>query len=80
MIDVEERVIGELMVRIDRLLCVGFEDCLDVVPNGLVMDNQGIVTFTPDADGLTREQVLAACHICPVDAITVLENGTHIAP
>lgn len=80
MIDVEERVIGELMVRIDRLLCVGFEDCLDVAPNGLVMDDQDIVTFTPAADGLTREQLLAACRICPVDAIVVFENGTQIAP
>jgi ferredoxin len=50
------------------------------VPNGLVLDDQGIITFTPDADGITREQLLAACRICPVDAITVLENGTQIAP
>jgi ferredoxin len=78
--DVEERTIGGLVVRIDRLLCVGFEDCLDVAPNGIAMDDQGIAVFTPAADGLTRDQLLAACHICPVDAITVLENGKLIAP
>ena len=80
MIDVEERVIGELVVRIDRLLCVGFEDCIDLAPTGLVLDDQGIVVFTAEADGLTREQLLAACRICPVDAIAVFENGEHIAP
>ena len=80
MIDVEERVIGDLVVRIDRLLCVGFEDCLDVAPTGLALDDLGIVVFTPEADGLTRDQLLAACRICPVDAITVFENGAQIAP
>ena len=79
-IDVEERVIGGLVVRIDRLLCVGFEDCIDVAPKGLVLDDQGIAVFTPEADGLTRDQLLAACRICPVDAITVLENGAQVAP
>ena len=80
MIEVEERVIGGLVVRIDRLLCVGFGDCLDAAPNGLVLDDDGIAVFTPGADRLTRDQVLAACRICPVDAITVLENGAQIAP
>ena len=80
MIDVEERVIGGLVVRIDRLLCVGFEDCIDVARDGLVLDDEGIVVFTPEADGLTRDQLMNACRICPVEAITVLENGAQIAP
>jgi ferredoxin len=80
MTDVEEREIAGLVVRIDRLLCVGFGDCLDEAAGGLVLDEQGIATFTAAADGLGRERVLAACRSCPVDAITVLENGIHIAP
>jgi ferredoxin len=80
MADLEERTIGGLVVRIDRLLCVGFGDCIDEADGGLVLDDEGIATFTPAADGLVRERVLAACRACPVDAITVLENGTQIAP
>ena len=78
--DVEERTIGGLVVRIDRLLCVGFGDCLDEAPDALVLDGDGIATFTPAADALSRERVLAACRSCPVDAITVVENGTQLAP
>jgi ferredoxin len=78
--DIEERTIGGLVVRIDRLLCVGFADCIDEAPDALVLDGDGIATFTPAADGLTRERVLAACKSCPVDAITVSENGVQIAP
>ena len=78
--DVEERVIGGLVVRIDRLLCVGFGDCIDEAPEGLVLDDEGIAVFTAGAEALTRDQVVAACHICPVDAITVLDDGKQIAP
>ena len=77
---VEERVVGGLVVRIDRQLCVGFGDCIDQAPDALVLDDHGIATFTAAADGLPRERVLAACRSCPVDAITVLEHGSQIAP
>lgn len=80
MSDIEERRIGDLVVRIDRLLCVGFGDCLDEAPGALVLDADGIATFTPAADALGRERVLATCRSCPVDAITVLENDVQIAP
>ncbi len=80
MSDFEELDIGGLVVRIDRLLCVGFGDCLDEAPEALVLDDEGIATFTPAAGKLARERVLAACRVCPVDAISVHENGAHIAP
>ena len=80
MSDFEERVVGGLAVRIDRQLCVGFGDCIDHAPAALVLDDDGIATFTAGADRLEREQVLAACRSCPVDAITVLEHGSQIAP
>jgi ferredoxin len=80
MADIEERTIGGLVVRIDRLLCVGFGDCIDEAAGGLILDDEGIATFTSAADGLGPERVLAACRSCPVDAITVIENGKQIAP
>lgn len=76
----EERTIGGLVVRIDRLLCVGFGDCIAEVPHALVFCAEGIVTFTEAADGLDRQQIISVCEACPVDAITVYENGTQIAP
>jgi ferredoxin len=76
----EQRTIGGLVVRIDRLLCVGFGDCLDEAVGGLELDDEGIATFTAAADGLARERVLAACRACPVDAITVFDCDHQIAP
>ena len=78
--DVIERRIGDLTVRIDRLLCVGFADCVDEAPGAFVLDDDGIVAFV-DPDPMPREQLLRACEACPVDALTVLDPaGRQIVP
>lgn len=77
----EERRFGELTVRIDRLLCVGFGDCIDAAPDLFVFDDEGIATFRADAPEQTREALVRACDSCPVDALTLIDaTGTQIAP
>lgn len=76
-----ERIIGDLTVRIDRTLCVGFGDCIDVAPDLFELDDEGVVTFRADAADLERERVIEACAACPVDALTVLDSsGRQLAP
>ena len=79
--DPSERTIGELTVRIDRLLCVGFGDCVDAAPELFELDDEGVAVFT-DRDGiLDRARVLAACEACPIDALVVLDaDGTPLVP
>ena len=75
MSDFEERTVGELRVRIDRTLCVGFGDCITEAPEAFVLDESGT------AVAVERERLLRACDACPVDAITVWnEKGTQIVP
>ncbi len=80
--DLEERDVAGLCIRIDRLLCVGFEDCVGVAPEVFRMDDSGIVTFTDDAAAMTdRARVIDACRVCPVDALTAFDaEGRAIAP
>ena len=80
MSDFEERSIGELRVRIDRTLCVGFGDCITEAPAAFVLDEMGLAVFlSPEAT--PREQLLRACDACPVDAITVWNaDGAQIVP
>lgn len=79
--DVEEKRIGDLTVRIDRLLCVGFGDCIDEAPDTFVFDDEGIAVFTGGDDRTPRDVVIAACESCPVDAITAhVADGTQVAP
>ncbi len=74
------RRIGDLTVTIDRLLCVGFGDCIDEAPEAFEFDDEGIAVLT-DPERVDRDRLLKACEICPVDAITVTdETGCQIVP
>lgn len=76
-----ERTIGELTVRIDRLLCVGFGDCIEVAPEVFEFDDEGICVFTSDAPAIEEERLIQSCDICPVDALSVFSaDGEQIVP
>jgi ferredoxin len=74
MADFEERRIGDLTIRIDRTLCVGFGDCIEAAAEAFVLDEEGIVIFH-DPDTVDRERLLCACDACPVDALTVWDHA-----
>ena len=77
---VEERQVGDLTIRIDRSLCVGFADCIEEAGLAFVLDDEGIVTFL-EPDKVERERLLSACDVCPVDALTVWDStGIQLAP
>jgi ferredoxin len=77
---IDERRVHGLTVRIDRTLCVGFGDCIDLAPHAFVFDEEGIAIFVEGEAG-TRESLIDACDSCPVDAITVLDDdGRVIVP
>jgi ferredoxin len=78
--DFEERQVGELKIRIDRGLCVGFGDCVEGAPEAFVLDDEGLVLFK-EPEKVERERLLAACEACPVDALTVWdETGAQVVP
>ena len=79
--DIEERQVAGLTVKIDRLICVGFESCVEVAPDLFQMDEEGIAIFTSDTNEVDKETVLEACKECPVDALVVLDaSGNQLHP
>ena len=79
--DIEERRVGDLVVRIDRLLCVGFGDCMEPPPAPFEFDAEGIATFVDSVDRIPRTALLDACEACPVDAISVCDaDGNQLLP
>jgi ferredoxin len=68
--DLDERTVGDLKVRIDRTLCVGFGDCITAAPDAFVLDGDGVAIFV-NPEQVARDQLLTACDACPVDALTV---------
>ena len=79
--DIDERRTGDLLIRIDRDLCVGFGDCIEAAEAAFELDDEGIATFRAGIGQVDRETLLAACDECPVDAISVLDaDGTQLVP
>ena len=77
----DERTLGDLTVRIDRTLCVGFGDCVTLAPGAFELDDEDVAVFLPGADGVDRARLLEACGACPVDAITVWDaDGRQVVP
>lgn len=76
MAEVDERRFGDLIVRIDRHLCVGFGDCIDEAPEVFALDAEHIAVFR-NGRGLHEREVLErACDACPVDALSLhVANG-----
>jgi|TARA_B110000014_G_scaffold30215_1_gene18808 ferredoxin len=80
-LDIEEHQVAGLTVKIDRLICVGFETCVEVAPDLFEMDEEGIAIFTSDTSEVDKETVLEACKECPVDALVVLDaSGNQLHP
>ena len=80
MADFEDMQVGDLRVRIDRTLCVGFGDCVTAAPEAFKLDDEGVVVFVKPEDA-ERSRLLEACDVCPVDALTVWDaTGRQIVP
>ena len=80
MSDYDERTVGDLRIRIDRTLCVGFGDCVTEAAEAFVLDDSGTAVFV-NPEQVERERLLRACDACPVDAITVWDrSGTQLVP
>jgi ferredoxin len=78
---IEERRVGDLTIQIDRLICVGFGDCVEASPDAFSLDEEGIATLLPGAASVMAEELIAACRTCPVDAFVVLDpDGNQLVP
>lgn len=80
MADLDERQVGDVRVRIDRTLCVGFGDCVDAAPAAFALGDDDVVVFVAP-ESVTREQLQRACTSCPVDALSICRaDGTQLFP
>ncbi len=76
----QDRLVGDLRIRIDRGLCVGFGDCMEHAAAAFQLDAEGLATFARP-ETVARDALLAACDACPVDAITVWDyDGRQLVP
>jgi ferredoxin len=80
--DTRRLAIGDVIVEIDRDLCVGFGDCVTEAPDVFELDAEDVAVFRDGSADASRESILRACEICPVDALVAFDaaDGSRLAP
>ena len=79
--DTPERTISGLTVRIERTLCIGSGNCINVAPEIFELDEDNIVAFQDETPDIEPDRLTESCVLCPVDALVVHDaEGTQIIP
>jgi ferredoxin len=75
-----ERTVGDLTIRIDRDLCVGFGHCMEEAVEAFDLGDDGVVRFA-DPEKASRDDLIATCEVCPVEALFAVDpDGKQIVP
>jgi ferredoxin len=81
MSDTAEKKIAGLLVKIDRTTCIASKNCINSAPEFFELDDERICAFTELKDGISKEKIIEACSVCPVDALYVYNGeGKQIVP
>ena len=76
-----ERDISGLTIRIDRDLCIGSGNCVNLAPEIFEVDEENLVDFRDETPDIDQGRLMEACGICPVDAlIAEAEDGEQLVP
>ena len=75
-----DRKVGDLTLRINRSLCVGFEHCSEEAPEAWELQDDDIVDFL-DPETVERDRLIRSVEVCPVAALIALDaDGNQLAP
>ncbi len=67
-------------VKVDRLLCIGTDDCSKIAPNTFELDSEAKAVVKKQ-NGDSDEKILEAAKTCPVMAVIAEdESGKQIYP
>lgn len=76
-----KREISGLTIRIDRNLCIGSGNCVNLAPEIFEIDEENIVDFRGDTPDIDQDRLVEACNLCPVDALIVEDaDGDQVVP
>ena len=79
--DIVERKVSDLLVKIERPSCIGSKNCINATPDLFELDDEQICSFKENTTGIPQENIVEACSVCPVSALSVYDSeGNQLVP
>ena len=73
--------VKNLIIKIDRDLCIGTSQCVDVAVKTFTLDNEGVSTILNTAEQEEERLIIEAAQGCPMNAIIIIyKDGKPIYP
>lgn len=67
-----------MKVEVDRGLCAGYMNCVELAPGVFDLDDDGIAVVT-DSTGASDDVIVAAARACPLRAVRVwADDGAQV--
>jgi len=75
------RPFKDIAARTNRALCIGSDNCMNIVPKVSQCDDERILAFMQEPDQIDHNNLIDACNVYPVDLLITLDvNVTQIIP
>ncbi len=73
--------VNNLIVKVDRDLCIGTQNCVDVAGKTFILDKEGISSILNTAEQEEERLIIEAAQGCPMNAIFITDkDGNPIYP
>ena len=67
--------VKNLIIKIDRDLCIGTSQCVDVAVKTFTLDNEGVSIILNTAEQEEERLIIEAAQGCPMNAIIIIDKG-----
>ena len=73
--------VKNLMITVDRNLCIGTQQCVDVAEKTFTLDDEGVSSILMTADKEEEKSIIQAAQGCPMNAISIIDkDGNPVYP
>ena len=74
-------LVNKLIIHVDRDLCIGTSQCVDVAAKTFTLDNEGVSSILNTAEQEEERLIIEAAQGCPMNAIFITDkDGNPIYP